>query len=219
MNLNFLAPLALFGFAALAIPLYLHLRHRPRAIPLPFSAIEFLLKAKKKRKKRLRFEQFLLMLSRILLIAALAILFARPVLDSFFSNTPGFRSTPYVVILDDSASMLAGPPQARFFDEAKIQIADLLSNRPSDAPTYFIPASRPEIFLGESKPKNLNGLLATWRPTLRHVTLDNAYGKAIQLIGENQWDRATIHIFTDGSANGWTHAPLSPPPLLWAVQE
>lgn len=211
MSFTFLAPLALVGLAALAVPLYLHLRHRPRAIPLPFSAIEFLLAAKKKRRKRLRFEQLLLMLARLLLIATLAVLFARPVLDAYFSNSPGFRSAPYVVILDDSASMLAGPPEARFFDEAKTQIGDLLDRRPGNAPTFLIPASNPSAFSTDATAQGLRPLLAAWRPTLLHVTLDEAYQKALDLIDANRWDRTTIHIFTDGSRTAWTQVPTVPP--------
>ncbi len=62
LNVSFLAPAALLGLIALAVPIYLHMRHKPRAETYKFPAIDFLLKAQKKKKRRFHAEQLLLML-------------------------------------------------------------------------------------------------------------------------------------------------------------
>ena len=49
LNVSFLAPFALIGLAALAVPIYLHMRHKPRAESFKFPAIDFLLKAQRKK--------------------------------------------------------------------------------------------------------------------------------------------------------------------------
>ena len=76
--LNFVNPI--FGWLALAavIPLIIHLLNRRRYHKIRWAAMEFLLKAIHKNKRRLQIEAIILLLLRMLIIVTLAFVLARP---------------------------------------------------------------------------------------------------------------------------------------------
>lgn len=79
MSLGLLAPLGLAALAALALPLMVHLARREEQVPTDFAALRWLA-AKFRPRQRLRFEEIVLLLLRLALVAALAVLLAQPVL-------------------------------------------------------------------------------------------------------------------------------------------
>ena len=78
MNLLLLFPLGLAALAAWALPLLLHLVRREQQTPTDFAALRWLA-IRAKPRTRLRFDERLLLIVRLVLIAALALLLARPV--------------------------------------------------------------------------------------------------------------------------------------------
>jgi hypothetical protein len=78
MSFALLLPLGLLALTAWALPLLLHLARREQQQPTDFAALRWLA-AKLKPRQRLRFEEWLLLAVRLLLIAALALLLAMPV--------------------------------------------------------------------------------------------------------------------------------------------
>jgi hypothetical protein len=77
MSLMFLFPLGLAALAAWALPLLLHLVRREQQAPTDFAALRWL-SVRAKPRQRLRFDELALLLARLALIAALALLLARP---------------------------------------------------------------------------------------------------------------------------------------------
>ena len=74
-----LLPAGLVALAALALPLLLHLVRREEQRPVDFAALRWL-SSRVRPRRRLRFEDWLLLALRLLLITLLALLLARPVL-------------------------------------------------------------------------------------------------------------------------------------------
>lgn len=79
MNPVLLLPLGLAALAAWLIPLLIHLRRRSEQHRTDFAALRWL-PARAHPRSRLRFEEWPLLLVRLLLLATLALLLARPVL-------------------------------------------------------------------------------------------------------------------------------------------
>lgn len=79
MNLVWLLPLGLAALAAWVLPLLIHLRRRSEQHRTEFAALRWL-QAQARPRKSLRFEEWPLLIVRLLLLAALAVLLARPVL-------------------------------------------------------------------------------------------------------------------------------------------
>lgn len=78
MSLGLLLPLGLTALLALAIPLLLHLNRRQEPTLTPFAALRWIRAAARPR-RRLRLDQWPLLLLRLALLAALALLLAAPV--------------------------------------------------------------------------------------------------------------------------------------------
>lgn len=79
MSMALLFPLGLLALAAWLVPLLVHLARRQQYTPLDFAALRWL-QARMRPRQRVRFDEWLLLLVRMLLLAALAVLLARPVL-------------------------------------------------------------------------------------------------------------------------------------------
>ena len=87
MSLAFLLPAGLAAFAALLLPLLLHLARRHEQTPTDFAALRWL-RQKPKPRHRIRFDEWPLLLLRLLLLALLALWLARPVLSGLDDDRP-----------------------------------------------------------------------------------------------------------------------------------
>src|SRR5438105_3421271 len=92
------------GAGLVSVPILIHLINRMRFRRVKWAAMEFLLKAQKRMKRKLIIEQLILLLLRCLLVFLVGLLFARYL---GFSPLQGkeTRATAHVVILDDTPSM------------------------------------------------------------------------------------------------------------------
>ncbi|WP_411852739.1 BatA domain-containing protein [Stenotrophomonas sp. LGBM10] len=84
--MGLLFPLGLLALAAVLVPLVIHLARRHVYAPLEFAALRWL-RAKVRPRQRIRFDEWPLLLVRLLLLAALALLLARPVLHGSAADT------------------------------------------------------------------------------------------------------------------------------------
>lgn len=106
-----LLPIGLAAFAALLLPLLLHLARRSEQRVVPFSALRWLRALPQPRRKH-RLEEWLLLLLRLLLLAALALLFAQPVLFGRADDAPRVALAPGVTV--DAARASGAPADARW---------------------------------------------------------------------------------------------------------
>lgn len=92
--------LAIAGLVAMAIPIVIHLLSRERYRVIPWAAMQFLIEAYRRNKRRLRIEQILLVAVRCLILLLLGIALAQPLIES--KNVLG-ESGPRAIhlIMDD----------------------------------------------------------------------------------------------------------------------
>ncbi|MGJ7903429.1 BatA domain-containing protein [Lysobacter sp. 1R34A] len=93
MNLSLLLPAALAALAALILPLLIHLARRSEQRPTDFAALRWL-RQRPKPRHRIRFDEWPLLLLRLLLLALLALWLARPVLFGAESARPWIVVAP-----------------------------------------------------------------------------------------------------------------------------
>ncbi len=106
-----LAPLGLAALAALIVPLLVHLRRRTEDVPLDFAAMRWL-EALPRPKQRLRFDEWLLLAVRLLLVALLALLLARPAVLGWDDDSPRVLVAPGV---DPAAARAAAGAEAEAY--------------------------------------------------------------------------------------------------------
>ncbi|MCC6774750.1 MAG: BatA and WFA domain-containing protein [Gemmatimonadaceae bacterium] len=102
--MSFLAPLYLLLVAAVAVPLFLHLRRRRIENRVDFPAVRYLARAERDNVRQLKIRNLLLMFLRIATVLAIAAAAARPI-GRFFGA--GHVPTALAIVLDNSLSTSA----------------------------------------------------------------------------------------------------------------
>lgn len=124
---SFTHPALVLGTLAFLIPLIIHLLNRQRFKKRKWAAMEFLLAAYKKQRRRVRAENLLLLLLRCLIPILLALALARPLLKSAQALVGLGSTAHHVLVLDASYSMGVEPAGAQSpFAQAKTMAGHLL---------------------------------------------------------------------------------------------
>lgn len=125
--MSFSNPALVLGTLAFLVPLIIHLLNRQRFRKRRWAAMEFLLAAYKKQRRRVRAENLLLLLLRCLIPILLALALARPLLQSDQALVGLSGTAHHVLLLDASYSMGVEPAGAQSpFEQAKAIAARLL---------------------------------------------------------------------------------------------
>jgi hypothetical protein len=104
LNLTFLNAGFLFAALAALIPLVIHLISRRKVETVDFSSLRFLKELERKRVRRVRLRQILLLIVRGLILLCAALALARPTLRGAQAGGAHAR-TSVAIVLDESASM------------------------------------------------------------------------------------------------------------------
>src|SRR6476660_2825717 len=110
--MGFLHPWVLVGMAAAAVPLILHLLARREPPTVVFPAVRYLVSTTQEHQRRLKLQNWLLLLQRTLLVATLVMAAAGPTVP--LSGVSGQSPSALVLIIDNSPSsgaMAGGSPQ------------------------------------------------------------------------------------------------------------
>lgn len=104
--------LAAAGLACIALPILIHILMRRRRRPVTFGAMKFLIEAYRRQRRRVNLEQILLLASRCLLVALLALALGRPLFGAKSGLLGAPARTVYLVI-DNSLTSAAGDTMER----------------------------------------------------------------------------------------------------------
>ncbi len=202
------------GAALISSPIIIHLLNRLRFRKVRFAAMEFLLQSQKRNKRRILFEQLLLLLMRILAVLLIAALIARFVLSADqLSLLQGPRSHHFVLI-DDSLSMRERWEEKTAFGEAlKVvqRLAEEGARRPGTQKLSVALLSDPDVpiingeelnqqFLNKLRDDLSNlkcghqalNLLEGVEAARRHVLQDRAVFRTLHVVSdyrESDWGR------------------------------
>jgi len=123
--MGFLVPAFLAGFAALGIPLLMHLRDRNEETPTRFPSLMFLVRLPIRTSDRRKVTDWPLLLLRALAVAILVLAFSRPFLGSAAMQAADRRARMVVLLLDRSMSMGYSGTWAAAQDSARALLASL----------------------------------------------------------------------------------------------
>ena len=207
----FLNPWSMLAGALLVgVPVVVHLINRLRYRRVRFAAMEFLLKAQKRVKRKLLIQQLLLLLLRCLLVLLLGLLAAR-FLGFDLSGRDG-RPTHHVVVLDDTPSMADGwKGEDGTATDAFEQAKRVLSREIAPAAAEATAAQTLEVLrlsdltgargfgrLSPDSVRELGTYLQPLRPGLVRVTLAEGLAKAKELLAAQPADsNRVVHVLSD----------------------
>ena len=110
--MNFLQPLTLIALPLVLLPVIIHLINQQRHRTVPWAAMMFLMTAKRMSKGMARIRHFLILLMRVLAIAALIFAISRPLSGGWLGSIGFAKPDVTMILLDRSASMEAQDLQA-----------------------------------------------------------------------------------------------------------
>lgn len=217
MESLFTHPLTMAAGAALvSAPIIIHLINRMRFRRVKWAAMEFLLKAQKRMRRKLILEQLLLLFLRCLLVFLAGVLLAR-FLGFGTGEREDARATAHAVVLDDSPSMgeatLVEGRQTTPFAEAKAQVTDKIApaaaqaNTPQSMDVVVLSAldtPRAVERLNESSIGDLKSYLNPLRPAAVRVGLAAGLRKAKERLDARGDEVAKVlHVVGDLRAIDW----------------
>ncbi|HEX4610004.1 MAG TPA: BatA domain-containing protein, partial [Urbifossiella sp.] len=217
MESLFTHPLTMAAGAALvSAPIIIHLINRMRFRRVKWAAMEFLLKAQKRMRRKLILEQLLLLLLRCLLVFLAGVLLAR-FLGFGTGEREDARATAHAVVFDDSPSMgeavLVEGRQTTPFAEARTQITDKIApaaaqaNTPQSMDVLLLSAldtPRAVDRLNDSSISDLKDFLRPLQPAAVRVGLADGLRKAKDRLDAKGDEVAkVIHVVSDLRALDW----------------
>jgi hypothetical protein len=112
--------LLMAGLLSVSIPIIIHLLHRQKTTPLRWGAMMFLKESALQMKRRKNIDQWLLLLLRMLVLAFLAWLLARPLFDfSKHGSAASKQPVDLAIVIDHSMSMGRHAGDHTLFEEAQ----------------------------------------------------------------------------------------------------
>jgi len=126
------------GLGLVSVPVIIHLLFRRRHRVLRWAAMEFLLAALKKQKRRVQMENLILLLLRCAIIALLALALARPEVTSTALAPLGGSARGVVLVLDTSTSTAARTTGRRTIDRIRERARSFLQELPNGSEVTVI---------------------------------------------------------------------------------
>ncbi len=221
MNFQFpglLGPGYLALYAAVALPILIHLINMLRHRRVEWAAMEFLLASHKKHRTWVRLKQLLLLLMRICALAAVALMVAQPLMNNQLARIFGSTRTHHIVLLDDSLSMSDQWADTSAFAEAKRAIERLgkaAADRPESQEFTLIRFSQ----VGRAQPDllqevvNREQFVPKLAATLERISCSvlatdglPALREIGQLLSDDAGERRIVYIFSDYRLRDWNDA-------------
>ncbi len=145
--MTLLASVMMWGVAAVTVPIALHFFYRARYKPLPWAPMKFLKEAIEQTSRRLKFQEWLLLLLRCLALILLAFAIARPGWEN--ATSAGSNETiDAVFVFDTSYSMAARDGEKTRIERAKDAAIAVLETLPNKSSIQVYSCSDRAILLG-----------------------------------------------------------------------
>lgn len=139
--MTFLNIALLAGGLAFLIPLLIHLLNKRKVVTVRWGAMHLLHEVIRQKKRKMKIEQLLLLITRVAIPIVLALCLARPVLTALRSL--GVGSSSLIVMLDDSFSMRAPAEKtavagASVADTARHDLQQITESLPSGSAAQVV---------------------------------------------------------------------------------
>jgi hypothetical protein len=219
LALSLLSPgFAVAGLLLAGIPIFIHILNRRRFKTVSWAAMEFLLRAMRKNRRRLRFERWLLLATRCALLAILGLALARPLAcQSGALAGLGRRTALDVIVIDNSYSMgyeIDKEGAKTHLDRAKVIARALLSRNDSGGSSAaVIVAGRPARSLFGTPTYDLQSAAAAIdriEQGYGATDLAGALDAALKLAKEHpEESNRNLYILTDGTRSAFEGSQAS----------
>lgn len=201
------------GLLLVGLPILIHILNRRRYKVVQWAAMEYLLAALKKNRRRLRFEQWMLLAARCLVMLLIGLALARPMgcSNKTIASLAGERTGLHVFVIDNSASMAyeADRPDAKtHLDQAKLLVKGMIDRLSAGGESVaIVTASNPPVAILPRPTYNLQDAKSAVdriEQTYAGTDLAGALQKVQQITNDaGQIPKRTLHILTDSTRSAF----------------
>lgn len=202
MPLSFLVPAFLLGLAAVAIPIWVHLRNRPHEEAVDFPSLMFLERLPHRSVQRQALRNRALLAVRVAALSIIALAFARPFLAG--DGAPALLDAgarEVVVLLDRSWSMSYGDRWARAVDAARSSVDALTS---ADRVSLVLFDVAPEVVVAGETPAAATAALDALGPGNGTTDLAAGLRAAGEILSRSELPRREVLLISDFQRRGWS---------------
>ncbi|HYE59083.1 MAG TPA: BatA domain-containing protein, partial [Rhodothermales bacterium] len=200
--MTFLNPLLLLGLAAAALPVLLHLFNQRRPREVVFSSVALLKDVQATTTRRVRIEERLLLLLRVLALACLALGFARPVLEGRLAGL-GEAPVSVALVVDNSLSTAQRAGGRTLLDASKAE-AEAFATALAPGDEVFVVPTAPEGPTPPAPLRSSDAVLArvdALGPRAGATPLSSALDRALALLEGARHRNRLVVAFTDAQAS------------------
>ena len=201
--MGFLQPLALIALPLIGLPILIHLINQYRHRTIPWAAMMFLMRAKRMSKGMARLRHFLILLMRVLAVAALIFVVSRPLSGGWLGSIGMSKPDATLILLDRSASMEVQDLQTgQSKRSAALQkLSELLEQGDYGTHLVLIDSANGQLQEVDS-PKALLGLPTTGS-SATSANIPGMLESALAYLKANKSGRVDVWICSDLSENDW----------------
>lgn len=198
--MTFLNPLYLFGLAAAAIPIVIHLLTRRRPRRIEFSSVEFLREVNVAQLRRFRLRELILLALRVLAIALLSLALSRPAVKGSLGPAGREAVSSVVLLLDRSASMGAVESRELLSERARARARAVLESLETGDEVQVIPFdARPEPLFSKFTTDHgrVANAIGSIEPRPFTTDLDAAIGQGVELLKKSSQLNKELFLISD----------------------
>jgi hypothetical protein len=198
--MTFLNPFVLFGLAAAAIPILLHLLNKRKLRVVEFSSLSFLKELQKSTMRKITLRQWLLLLLRTLFVILVVLAFSRPVLRGSLSGFGSHAKTTVALIIDDSYSMSLQNQQGVYLKQARAAAFHVLDMMKEDDDVILVKLSDlPNATVGAPvhDAGRIRTLLQEMTVGTKHRTIEDAVRLTSRCLAGSKNFNKEVYIITD----------------------
>ena len=203
--MSFLTPFMLWGTLAAGVPIALHFFFRSRYRTIPWAAMKFLLTSVEQTSRRLRFQELLLLILRCVVLALLALAFARP-LTTLARGSGRGDAVDAVFVMDVSYSMGARDGAKTRLQRAQDAALKIIEELPLHSTVQIVACADRAALLGPQAPGNLDQaghLIRNLQLTSLATDLAPGAVEAASILQRGQAANKELYLFSDMQKSGW----------------
>ncbi len=205
--MSFLNPALLMGAFALAIPIIVHLLNRRRFKRIKWAAMRFLEVSLERNQRRMKVEDWILLLLRLAIVALIVLALSRPA-SSWIKSTGLGSTVAASIIVDSSASMQRIDQDSTLtrFQIAKNTAMKALDSIPKGSSSSVLFAANSQG-LGIKEPshdkKRITNTINDAKSSDRGSDLFPAIQASINSLNNSPSTQRELIIITDGESSAW----------------
>jgi hypothetical protein len=199
---------------AVGVPLAIHLLTRRTRKRAPLPTVRFLQRAIAQQSRLFRLRHLVLLVLRTLAVAALALAFVKPTINSRL-GTPGTERTAAILVLDSSASMAYSTAGISAFSSARNEALKVLAGlKPGDEANIIFCDSQPKTLLSDPADDfgALERGLRSAQPTEERAEPVAAINLAVEQLAKTKSKTKRLYLFSDFQRTNWANVKFEAVP-------